>query len=128
MFNQFIGIGNLAADPESRFTTNGKQVATFTVCCDYGYGEHKKTEFVRCVAWEKLAEIATTYLVKGSKCMIQGTMQTRKWQDQSGNDRYSTEIICQTIKMLSPRNESGGGSGAGGGYGDPHPVGDDVPF
>ena len=119
MFNQFTGIGNLAADPESRFTTNGKQVATFTVCCDSGYGEHKKTEFVRCVAWEKLAEIAITYLVKVGKCMIQGTMQTRKWKDQSGNDRYSTEIICQNIKMLSPRNESDGGSGAGG---------DDVPF
>jgi len=128
MFNQFIGIGNLAADPEGRFTNNGKQVSTFTVCCDSGYGEHKKTEFVRCVAWDKLAEIVTTYLSKGSKCMVQGTMQTRKWQDQSGNDRYSTEIICHTMKMLSQRNESGGSSSGQGGY-DAPPMGDDsLPF
>lgn len=133
MFNQFTGIGNLAADPESRFTTNGKQVATFTVCCDSGYGEHKKTEFVRCLAWDKLAEIVTSYLTKGSKCMIQGVMQTRKWQDQSGNDRYSTEIIVQTMKMLSPRGESAGKhdsgpGGYGGGYGGQQSTGDDVPF
>ena len=108
MFNQFTGIGNLAADVESRFTTNGKQVASFTVCCDSGYGDNKKTEYVKCIAWEKLAEIAAEYLSKGKKCMIQGIMQTRKWQDQSGNDRYSTEIIVRELKLLSTRGESSG--------------------
>ena len=106
MFNQFTGIGNLSADVESRFTQSGKQVASFTVCCDSGYGDKKTTEFVRCVAWEKLAEIATEYLSKGKRCMIQGVMQTRKWQDQSGSDRYSTEIIVRELKLLSPRDES----------------------
>lgn len=127
MFNQFTGIGNLASDPESRFTTNGKNVASFTVCCDSGYGDNKKTEFVRCIAWEKLAEIATNYLKKGSRCMVQGSMQTRKWQDKEGTDRFSTEIIVRELKLLSPR-----GDGSHGAESDPFPagsgMGDDVPF
>ncbi len=107
MFNQFTGIGNLAADPESRFTQSGKQVASFTVCCDTGYGDNKHTEFVKCVAWEKTAESVQNYLKKGSKCMIQGNMKTRKWEDKDGNTRYSTEIIVQVMKILSPRSEGG---------------------
>lgn len=142
MFNQFTGVGRLAADPESRFTQAGTQVANFTLCCDSGWGEKKRTEFVRVVAWDKLAKVVADYLRKGSLCMIQGEMQTRKYQDNSGNDRYSTEIIAREMKMLSPKSESGGqsagenSSGQGGsGYGqgitgyDPAGgTGNDVPF
>lgn len=127
MYNLFIGIGNLAADVESRYTQSGKQVASFTVCCDSGYGDSKKTEFVRCVAWDKLAEIATNYLSKGSKCMVQGTMQTRQWDDKDGQKRYSTEIIVREMKLLSPRSE-GQRQDSGGNYPEPPPMGDDVPF
>ena len=104
MFNQFQGIGNLAADPESKYTASGKQVVNFTVCCDYGYGDKKKTEYVRCFAWEKLAEIIAEYCQKGSKVFIQGTMQTRSWESD-GKKMYTTEINVQTLKMLSPKQE-----------------------
>lgn len=127
MFNQFTGVGFMAADPDSRFTAKGVPVANFTVCCDSGYGDNKKTEFVRCVAWDKLAKICTDYFRKGQMVMIQGVMQTRKWQDQNGNDRYTTEIIVREMKMLSPRAGSGG-QGGGDGYHEPPPMDDDVPF
>ena len=107
MFNQFTGIGNLAADPESRFTASGTQVANFTVCCDSGYGDKKVTEFVRCVAWAKTAELAVSYMHKGSKVLIQGEMNTRKWTDNNGVDRYSTEITVRELRFLSPRSEGG---------------------
>ncbi len=105
MFNQFTGIGNLAADVESRYTQSGVQVVNFTTCCEYGYGDNKQTEFVRCVAWDKLADICAQYLRKGSRVFIQGTMETRKWQDKDGNDRYSTEIRVNNMKMLSPKSQ-----------------------
>lgn len=104
--NQFQGIGNLSKDVDSRFTPNGKQVATFTVCCDSGYGENKHTEFVKCVAWGKTAEVAEKYLSKGSKVFIQGPMKTRKWADKDGNDRYTSEVTVLELTMLSPRGDS----------------------
>ena len=141
MFNQFTGIGRLSADPESRFTQAGTQVVNFTLCCDSGWGDKKRTEFVRVVAWDKLAKVVADYLHKGSLCMIQGEQQTRKWQDNDGNDRYSTEIVAREMKMLSPKSEnvgqsagsnhSGGSSGQGGsGYDDfaGGQTGGDVPF
>jgi single-strand DNA-binding protein len=105
MFNQCSFIGNLAADPESRTTQSSKQVASFTLCCDSGWGEGKRTEYVRCVAWDKLAGVVVQYLRKGSKCFLQGEMQTRKWQDKDGNDRYTTEIVAREMKMLSAAGE-----------------------
>jgi len=105
MFNQFTGIGRLSSDPESRFTQSGTQVVNMTVCCEYGWGDNKKVEFVRCVSWDKLAKICADYLHKGSMCMIQGAMQTRQWEDQNGNKRYSTEINLQTMKILSPKSQ-----------------------
>jgi len=131
MFNQFTGIGNLARDPETRYSQEGKAIANFTVCCDHGWGEHKKTEFVKVVAFGKLAEIVGQYLTKGSRCMVQGPMQTRKWQDKDGQDRYTTEIVANEMKMLSGRNDSASGEG-GPNYYPPAPgqddMGQDVPF
>ena len=100
MLNQFNGIGRLAKDPEMRQTGTGKSVVSFTVCCEYGWGDNKKTEFVRCIAWEKLADIIDQYLKKGSMCYISGNMATRSWDDKDGNKRYSTEIVVQDMKML----------------------------
>jgi single-strand DNA-binding protein len=104
MFNQFTGIGNLAANPEVKTVKENMQVATFTVCCDSGYGDNKKTEFVKCVAWGKLADLLGKYYHKGNRCLVQGSMQTRQWADKDGNKRYTTEIVATTVQNLSPRN------------------------
>ena len=132
MVNRVFLIGNLGADPELRYTQNGKAVASFSLATT----ERRKgqdgqvqelTEWHRIVAWGKLAEICGEHLGKGSKVYVDGKLQTRKWKDQSGVERYTTEIVIWEMKMLDgKRSESSGG--AGGGYGDQLPGGDDVPF
>lgn len=145
MINKAILIGNLGADPEIRYTQSGTQVATFNVATTERWrgqdGQmQENTEWHKIVAWAKLAEICGEYLQKGSKVYIEGRIQTRKWQDQNGVDRYTTEIIAREMKMLSPRGGEGGQGSFGGGYQDnsfPEPpsgnfpgsdTGDDVPF
>lgn len=125
MLNEFKGIGRLTADPEIRYTNSGTAVASYTVACDYGYGDNKKTEFVRCVSWSKLAEICGEYLRKGSLVYICGAMETRKWQDNNGENRYTTEINVREMKMLGGKSDN-----TGGGYNEPpnHSTGDDLPF
>lgn len=113
--NKAILIGNLGGDPEIRYTQAGTQVATFTIATTERWrgqdGQmQESTEWHRIVAWAKLAEICGEYLHKGSKVYIEGKIQTRKWQDQSGADRYTTEIVAREMKMLSPRNGEGGNS------------------
>lgn len=142
MINKAILIGNLGADPEIRYTQSGTAVATFTVATTERWkgqdGQmQENTEWHRIVAWQRLAEICGEYLNKGSKVYIEGRLQTRKWQDQSGNDRYTTEIVAREMKMLSPKGGSSGGDsfGSGGGGIDSFPeppnfggTGEDVPF
>lgn len=140
MINKAILIGNLGADPEIRYTQSGTAVASFNVATTERWKDQEgqmqeQTEWHRIVAWRRLAEICGEYLSKGSRVYIEGKLQTRKWQDQNGNDRYTTEIVAREMKMLTPRGESGGsGPGAGSGYGEsdsfrePPPMGDDVPF
>lgn len=143
MVNKVILIGNLGADPDVRYLDSGSKAASFSLATterrkgkDGQVTEH--TEWHRVVAWNRLAEICGEYLSKGSKVYVEGKLQTRKWKDQSGADRYTTEIVAWEMKFLSPRREGttqqGSGSGAGEyGYGgdpfpDAPPVGDDVPF
>jgi single-strand DNA-binding protein len=140
MINKAILIGNLGADPEIRYTQSGTQVATFRLATTERWkgqdGQmQESTEWHRIVAWGKLAEICGEYLSKGSKVYIEGKIQTRKWQDQSGSDKYTTEIIARDMKMLSPKGT--GAQGGSGGYQEPpYPeppqgfggTGDDVPF
>jgi len=138
MKNLAILIGNIGADPEIRYTPNGTPVATFSLATterwkgDDGQVQ-ESTEWHRVVAWNRLAEICGEYLGKGSKVYIEGKLKTRKWKDNSGNDRYTTEIIAREMKMLSPRPHSGGSDAGGYGSGgesfpEPPPMGDDVPF
>ena len=129
MINKAILIGALGADPEIRYTQAGAQVASFNVATTERWkgkdGQMQEaTEWHRIVAWERLAEICGEYLTKGSKVYIEGRIQTRKWQDQSGNDRYTTEIVAKEMKMLSPRKESGES------YPEPpsEGMGQDIPF
>lgn len=99
--NQCTITGRLGADPEIRRTQNGKPIANLRVACSETWrdsnGERKeKTEWFSVVIWsEGLCKVAEQYLKKGSRVLLQGKMQTRRWQDQSGNDRYSTELVLQ---------------------------------
>jgi single-strand DNA-binding protein len=117
--NKVILIGNLGQDPEVKYMPNGGAVTNVTVATseswkDKNTGEQKEnTEWHRVVFFRRLAEIAGEYLKKGSKVYIEGKLQTRKWQDQSGNDRYTTEIVANEMQMLDSR---GGGGGGGGGF------------
>lgn len=133
MINKAILVGNLGAEPEVRYTQDGTPVASFNVATtdrwkDKGGQMQESTEWHRIVAWRKLADICGQYLQKGSRVYIEGKMQTRKWQDQQGNDRYTTEIVAREMKMLDSKGESGGGrqepTQGGGGYS----TGNDVPF
>lgn len=109
--NKVIIIGNLGKDPEMRYTQDGKAIANLTVATsefwkDKMTGEKKeKTEWHRVTFFDKLAEIVGQYLKKGSKIYLEGKLQTRKWVDKDGNDRYTTEILGNEMKMLSPKSE-----------------------
>ena len=124
--NKVILIGNLGADPEIRRTQDGRPIANLRLATsdswkDKTTGERKeKTEWHRVVIFnENLCRIAEQYLKKGSKVLIEGQLQTRKWQDQSGQDRYSTEVVLQGFRgeltLLDRAGSAGGGAGAGGG-------------
>jgi len=116
--NKVILIGNLGADPEVRSMPNGNYVANIRIATteswkDRNTGENQeRTEWHRVVMFRKLAEIAQQYLRKGSKVFIEGKLQTRKWQDQSGQDRYTTEIVCDNMQMLDSRGAGGGNAPA----------------
>lgn len=153
--NKVILVGNLGADPESRYMPNGDAVVNIRLATteswkDKASGEKKElTEWHRVVFYRKLAEIAGQYLKKGSQVYIEGRLRTRKWQGQDGQERYTTEIEANEMQMLGRREgmgqssyEGGGGGGGrpaarpapqsqnnsapmGGGFGD---VEDDIPF
>ena len=108
--NKWIGIGNTCADPETKFTASGSAVANVTIACGDNYKDKntgqivEKTEFVRVVFFNRLAEIVGEYVRKGSKLYIEGALRTRKWQDQNGQDRYTTEIVASQMQMLDSRS------------------------
>lgn len=119
--NKVILIGNLGQDPEVRFTPSGTAVANLNLATtdtwmDRQSGQRQeRTEWHRLVLFNKTAEIAQQYLKKGSKIYVEGRLQTRKWQGQDGQDRYTTEIVVNDMQMLDGR--PGGGDVQGGGYG-----------
>jgi single-strand DNA-binding protein len=127
--NKVILVGNLGKDPESRSFQNGGKVVSFSVATsenwkDRNTGERKdKTEWHNVSIFsEGLARVAEQYLKKGSKVYLEGQLETRKWQDQSGNDRYSTEVVLRNFNssmvLLDARGEGGGARSGGGGGGD----------
>ncbi|MDR6584772.1 single-stranded DNA-binding protein [Herbaspirillum sp. BH-1] len=122
--NKVIIVGNLGRDPETRYMPNGEAVTNIAVATteswkDKNSGEKKElTEWHRITFYRKLAEIAGQYLKKGSQIYVEGRLQTRKWQDKEGVERYTTEIIADTMQMLGGRQGAGGGGGMDeGGYG-----------
>ena len=148
--NKVILVGNLGRDPEMKYTASGAAIANITVATSESWNDKQtgekveKTEWHRVVAFQRLAEIMGEYLKKGSQVYIEGKLQTRKWQDQNGQDRYSTEVVANDMQMLGARGgadagnrpQQGGGfrnnppaqqpeqqSQSGGGFAD-----DDIPF
>lgn len=113
--NKVILIGNLGQDPEIKSTANGASIANFSVATSESWKDkatgqqQERTEWHRVVAFNRLAEIIGQYVKKGSKIYIEGSLRTRKWQDQNGQDRYTTEIVANEMQMLDSR---GGGSGS----------------
>ena len=138
--NKVILIGNLGRDPEVRSMNNGTKVANLSLVTseswkDKGSGERKeRTEWHRVVIFGSLADIADRYLKKGSKVYVSGQLQTRKWTDQSGVEKYSTEVVLQgfggELTMLDGRGDGDNSQASEGNY-DPPPtddMGDNIPF
>ena len=121
--NKVILVGNLGADPETRAMPSGTTVANLRIATSESWrdkqsGEQQeRTEWHRVVLFGRLGEIAAEYLKKGSQVYIEGSLRTRKWQDKSGVERYSTEIVGNDMQMLGGRGGGGAGAGAGGGGG-----------
>ena len=119
--NKAIIVGTLGQDPEIRYTANGSAVANISVATNESWKDRQtgeaqeRTEWHRIVMFGKLAEIAQQYLKKGSQAYFEGRIQTRKWQDQSGNDRYTTEIVANEMQMLGGRGGGGAPMESGGG-------------
>ena len=138
--NKVMLIGNLGKDPEVRYTASGQAVTGFSLATSEKFkgknGEwEERTEWHNITLWGKLAEIAGEYLSKGKTVYIEGRLQTRKWQDKSGNDRYTTEIVGDKMQMLSakgdgPRRgaEASSEPTGGGSYEEPPFQDDDIPF
>jgi len=112
--NKVILVGNLGADPETRYMPSGKPVTNIRIATSEGWTDkqsgdkQERTEWHAVVLFEKLAEISAEYLRKGSQVYIEGSLRTRKWQDKEGKDRYTTEIVAREMQMLGGR---GGGEG-----------------
>lgn len=119
--NKVILVGNLGRDPEIKYTASGGAIANLTIATSDSWNDKQtgekveKTEWHRVVAFQRLAEIMGEYLKKGSQVYIEGRLQTRKWQDQNGQDRYTTEIVANDMQMLGGRADAGGPAQAGGG-------------
>ncbi|MDH3645602.1 MAG: single-stranded DNA-binding protein [Gammaproteobacteria bacterium] len=141
--NKVILVGNLGADPETRYSPNGSAVTRISVATseqwkDKESGEQKeRTEWHKVVFFSRLAEIAGEYLRKGSQVYVEGALRTNKWQDRDGNDRYTTEVIAREMQMLGSRGAGGGGASSGSGGGgrssgpppsDNKDFDDDIPF
>ncbi len=103
--NKVILIGNLGKDPELRYTQSGTPVASFSLATNESWtdnegNKHDETEWHQIVAWRGLAEICGQYLTKGKQIYVEGKLQTRSWEDQSGAKRYTTEVVMREMKML----------------------------
>jgi single-strand DNA-binding protein len=118
--NKVILIGNLGRDPETRYMPDGGAVTNVSIATteswkDKNGEKQEKTEWHRVAFFGKLAEIAGEYLKKGSQVYVEGRLQTRKWQDKDGQDKYTTEIVADRMQMLGSRQGMGGGEREGGG-------------
>ena len=151
--NKVIIVGNCGQDPETRFMPSGGAVTNLSIATSESWkdkntgDQQERTEWHKVVFFNRLAEIAGEYVKKGSKLYVEGSLRTRKWQGQDGQDRFTTEIVASEMQMLDSRGAGGGGGdsynnqGGGGGFqsapspqaapqtgGSFDPVDDDIPF
>ncbi|MCR5176006.1 MAG: single-stranded DNA-binding protein [Anaerovibrio sp.] len=140
--NKVILAGRLARDPEMRYTTSGKAVASFALAVNRRFGrgtgdQQQTADFIPIVAWEKLAEICGNNLIKGSQILVEGRMQIRSYEAQDGSKRYVTEVVANEIEFMGPKQQrdNDGGSVAAppdaapaGGFGGSQVSDDDIPF
>lgn len=103
--NQCNFIGRLGRDPETRYMASGDAVCNFPLAVGWKGKDKEGTEWVRCVAFGRLGEIAAQYLHKGKQCFVSGRMTTRKWTDKDGNDRYTTEIHVDRLQLLGGKSD-----------------------
>ena len=123
-FNRITLVGNLVRDPEIRYVGSGAAVTKFTLAVNRRSKQQEETDYVDCVAWDKLAETCNTYLKKGMSCLVDGRLSIRSYDDKDGNKRKATEVVIDNMQMLgSPRDrapvgaEDGGGGYNGGAHG-----------
>jgi single-strand DNA-binding protein len=124
--NKVILVGNLGKDPDLRYTPSGAAVANFSIATTESYKDRdgnrqSKTEWHNIVAWRQLAEICGKYLHKGKQVYIEGKLQTRKWQDRDGNDRYTTEIVADQMQMLGKASDDSSSTYQANEYSAPQP-------
>lgn len=117
MLNRCDFIGHLGKDPETRALPSGDIVCNFSVAASEKWTDkqgrtQERTEWVNCVTFGKLSDICAKYLAKGSKVYVSGKMRTRKWQDSSGQDKYTTEVVLSEMRMLDSKGEGGGSQSA----------------
>jgi single-strand DNA-binding protein len=114
-FNRITLVGNLTRDPEIRYVGSGAAVTKFTLAVNRRSKQQEETDYIDCVAWDKLAETCNTYLKKGMSCLVDGRLSIRSYDDKDGNKRKATEVVVNTMQMLDRANR-GGGEGGGGTY------------
>lgn len=129
--NKVFLVGNLARDPEVRYTTSGKAVASFSIAVNRfsGNGNGQNTvDFIPIVAWDKLAEICESYLSKGSKILVEGRMQVRNYEGKDGIKRYVTEVVAQKIEFMGGKKQTANSSNDPTGMGSEVYPDEEVPF
>ncbi len=113
MFNLVVLTGRLTADPELKTTPNGVSVCSFDIAVDSGYGDNKKTNFIKIVAWRGSAEFVAKHFKKGNMIGIEGSIQTRKYQDKNGNNRVAFEVVVNDVQFVESKKDKDVNIGAG---------------
>ena len=106
MFNIAILMGRLTKSPELKTTPNGLSVTSFSIAVDRGYGENKQTDFINIVAWRQTAEFVCKYFTQGSRIAIEGSIQTRKYQDRDGNNRTQFEVVANNVHFVDGKKDA----------------------
>ena len=142
-YNKITLVGNLVRDPEIRYVGSGAAVTKFTLAVNRRSKQQEETDFIDCVAWDKLAETCNTYLKKGMSCLVDGRLSIRSYETKEGEKRKAAEVVVNTMQMLDRANRPGGDGGTyeraprpaaaatvgGGGFGgDEEQLEDEIPF
>ena len=112
-FNRITLVGNLTRDPEIRYVGSGAAVTKFTLAVNRRSKQQEETDYIDCVAWDKLAETCNTYLKKGMSCLVDGRLSIRSYETKEGDKRKATEVVVNTMQMLDRANRGAGGDDGG---------------